>query len=250
MNQFDLSGRSAIVTGAAKGIGAAIAERFLRSGAAVALWDIDGDRVTETADRLGTHGEATAHIVDVTDPRAIAQATERCIATSGGVDILVNNAGTVGALGKVWEQPLENWEHMLRLNLTGPFLCCQALVEHMMGRGYGRIVNIASNAGKMGIPNNAPYAAAKAGVISLTKSLAKETAATGVLVNAICPGGVDTDLFTDLAPEYKAQIVSGVPMGRLVEADEVAALAAWLASEDCSFTTGAVHDITGGRADY
>ena len=250
MNRFDLAGRNAVVTGAAKGIGAAIARRFVESGAAVALWDVDAERVAATAAELDAIGEATANTVDVTDPRSIAQAAERCIAAFGHVDILVNNAGTVGTLGKVWEQPLENWERMLRLNLTGTFLCCQAFVEHMMANGYGRIVNIASNAGKMGVPNNAPYAASKAGVISLTKSLAKETAASGVLVNAICPGGANTDLFTGFPEAYRQQIVSGVPMGRLVEADEIAALAAWLASEECSFTTGATHDITGGRADY
>jgi NAD(P)-dependent dehydrogenase (short-subunit alcohol dehydrogenase family) len=250
VNQFDLRGRNAIVTGTAKGIGAAIGRRLLESGASVALWDIDAERLAEKVAQLEAVGEAAAHIVDVTDPRSINQAAERCIAAFGRVDILVNNAGTVGTLGKVWEQPLENWERMLWLNLTGTFLCCQALVEHMMAHGYGRIVNIASNAGKMGVQNNAPYAASKAGVISLTKSLAKETAATGVLVNAICPGGVNTDLFTGFPDSYKNQIGSGVPMGRLVEADKVAALAVWLASEDCSFTTGAVHDISGGRADY
>ncbi len=250
MNRFDLEGRAAIVTGGAKGIGAAIAERFLRSGARVAIWDIDGARLAETAARLGNIGEVTTDTVDVTDADAIAAGAARAIGAFGTVDILVNNAGTVGTLGKIWEQPLENWEFMLRLNLTGTFLCCQAFVTHMMDRGYGRIVNIASNAGKMGVPNNAPYAASKAGVISLTKTLAKETAATGVLVNAIAPGGANTDLFTNFPPEYKAQIEAGVPMGRLVEAGEIAALAAWLASEDCSFTTGAVHDISGGRADY
>lgn len=250
MNQFDLSGRSAVVTGAAKGIGAAIAERFLRSGARVVLWDVDAATLAGTAGRLGGLGEVTTDTVDVTDDKAIFAAAERAITGFGRVDILVNNAGTVGTLGKVWEQPLENWEFMLRLNLTGTFLCCQAFVEHMMANGYGRIVNIASNAGKMPVPNNAPYAASKAGVISLTKSLARETAAAGVLVNAICPGGANTDLFTGFPPEYRAQIESGVPMGRLVEANEIAALASWLASEDCSFTTGAVHDISGGRADY
>jgi 3-oxoacyl-[acyl-carrier protein] reductase len=250
MNQFDLAGRSAVVTGAAKGIGAAIAERYLRSGARVAIWDVDGARLADTAARLGNLGELTSDTVDVTDAAAIFAAAKRAIDGFGKVDILVNNAGTVGTLGKVWQQPLANWEFMLRLNLTGTFLCCQAFVEHMMANGYGRIVNIASNAGKMPVPNNSPYAASKAGVISLTKSLARETAATGVLVNAICPGGANTDLFTGFPPEYKAQVEAGVPMGRLVEASEIAALAAWLASEECSFTTGAVHDITGGRADY
>jgi 3-oxoacyl-[acyl-carrier protein] reductase len=250
VNRFDLDGRSAVVTGGARGIGAAIAERFLRSGAAVTIWDVDAARLAETAEKLHNLGAVTADTVDVTDADAITAAARRAIAGFGTVDILVNNAGTVGTLGKVWEQPLANWEFTLRLNLTGTFLCCRALVPHMIARGYGRIVNIASNAGKMGVPNNAPYAAAKAGVISLTKSLARETASTGVLVNAIAPGGANTDLFTGFPPEYKAQIEAGVPMGRLVEAGEIAALASWLASQECSFTTGAVHDISGGRADY
>ena len=146
--------------------------------------------------------------------------------------------------------PLENWERMLRLNLTSAFLCCRAIVPTMIGAGYGRVVNIASNAGKMGIRNNAGYAAVKAGMISLTKSLAKDAAKTGVLVNCITPGGANTELFDDLPPEYRAQIETAMELGRLVEPPEIAALAAWLASEDCSFSTGAVFDISGGRADY
>jgi 3-oxoacyl-[acyl-carrier protein] reductase len=168
----------------------------------------------------------------------------------GKIDILLNNAGAVGTLAPVWEQPIENWERMLRFNLTSTFLCCRTVVPAMIETGYGRIVNIASNAGKMGTRNNAAYAAAKAGVISLTKSLAKDAAKTGVLVNCITPGGANTELFDDLSAEYRAQIEDAMELGRLVEAPEIAALAAWLASEDCSFSTGAVFDISGGRADY
>ena len=177
-----------------------------------------------------------------------AQALSRQSIAIGG-DATVDSTA-VGAIAPVWQQPLENWERMLRLNLTGTFLCCRAIVPTMIDAGYGRIVNIASNAGKVGTRNNAGYAAAKAGVISLTKSLAKETAQTGVLVNAIAPGGTNTELFDDLSAEYRAAIVDGMELGRLLEPPEIAALAAWLASEDCSFSTGAVFDISGGRADY
>ncbi len=250
MNNIDLNGRTAIVTGGAKGIGFAIAERFLQSGARVMVWDIDQARLADATAILEKQGAVTADIVDVTDADAVSEAAARALDAMEKIDILVNNAGSVGTLAPVWEQPVENWERMLRLNLTSAFMCCQAIVPIMIETGYGRIVNIASNAGKMGIRNNAGYAAAKAGLISLTKSLAKDAAKTGVLVNCITPGGVNTELFDDLSAEYRAQVESAMELGRLVEPPEVAALAAWLASEDCSFSTGAAFDISGGRADY
>jgi NAD(P)-dependent dehydrogenase (short-subunit alcohol dehydrogenase family) len=250
MNAIDLEGRNAIVTGGAKGIGYAIAARCLASGARVSIWDIDAERMARAVADLDSGDRVRADTVDVTDEAAIAAGLERAIAAFGNVDIHVNNAGAVGTLARVWEQPVENWQRMLTLNLTSTFLCCRAVVPHMMANGYGRIVNIASNAAKMGIPSNAPYAAAKAGVASLTKSLAKETAGTGVLVNAIAPGGTNTELFDDLSDAYRNQITSAMPIGRLIEPDEVAALAAWAASEDCSGTTGFVFDISGGRSDY
>lgn len=249
MNQFDLKGRHAVVTGGAKGIGLAIVQRALESGAKVSVWDIDTERMDTELGALATDG-VRGDKVDVTDPEAITAGLDRAIAAFGNVDIFVNNAGVVGTLAKIWEQPVENWERMLKLNLTSAFLCCRAIAPHMMENGYGRIVNIASNAGKMGTPNNSPYAAAKAGVISLTKTLAKETAKTGVLVNAVAPGGANTELFDVLSDEYRAQIESGMALGRLVNPDEVAAITVWAMSEDCSFTTGAVFDISGGRADY
>jgi NAD(P)-dependent dehydrogenase (short-subunit alcohol dehydrogenase family) len=249
MNKIDLEGRHAIVTGGAKGIGLAIVKRALASGARVSVWDIDTARLDRELAALGSD-HLRGDGVDVTDPGAIAGGLERAIAAFGKVDIFVNNAGVVGTLAKIWEQPLENWERMLKLNLTSTFLCCQAITPHMMENGYGRIVNIASNAAKMGTPNNSPYAAAKAGVVSLTKTLAKETAKTGVLVNAVAPGGANTELFDVLSDEYRTQIEGGMALGRLVEPDEVAAIAAWAMSEDCAFTTGAVFDISGGRADY
>jgi len=250
MNTIDLTGRSAIVTGAAKGIGYAIAERFLRSGATVTAWDIDQARLDNAVAALAALGPVSADRVDVTDADAVAAAAKRALAAMGRIDILVNNAGAVGTLGPVWEQPIENWERMLRLNATSAFLCCRAIVPAMIAAGYGRIVNIASNAGKMGVRNNAGYAAGKAALVSLTKSLAKDAAKTGVLVNCVTPGGANTELFDNLAPHYRAQIETAMELGRLVEPPEVAALAAWLASEDCSFSTGAVFDISGGRADY
>ena len=250
MNNIDLNGRTAIVTGGAKGIGYAIAERFLRSGASVTVWDIDQARLADAAKKLSNGGPVSTDVVDVTDPDSVSAGTARALAAMGKIDILVNNAGAVGTIAPVWEQPVENWERMLKLNLTGPFLCCRAVVPAMIAAGYGRVVNIASNAGKVGIRNNSPYAAAKAGVVSLTKSLSKDTAKTGVLVNCITPGGANTELFDNLAADYRTTIEQGMELGRLVEPPEIAALAAWLASEDCSFSTGAAFDISGGRADY
>lgn len=250
MNNIDLNGRTAIVTGGAKGIGYAITDRLLRSGATVTVWDINESRLSEAAATLTNSGTVATDVVDVTDVDAVTAATARALSGMGKIDILVNNAGAVGTIAPVWEQPVENWQRMLTLNLTGPFLCCRAVVPSMIEAGYGRIVNIASNAGKVGIRNNCGYAAAKAGVISLTKSLSKDTAKTGVLVNAIAPGGANTELFDDLDENYRQTIVDGMELGRLLEPTEVAALAAWLASEDCSFSTGATFDISGGRADY
>lgn len=250
MNNIDLNGRTAIVTGGAKGIGYAITDRLLRSGATVTVWDINESRLSEAAATLTNSGTVATDVVDVTDVDAVTAATARALSGMGKIDILVNNAGAVGTIAPVWEQPVENWQRMLTLNLTGPFLCCRAVVPSMIEAGYGRIVNIASNAGKVGIRNNSGYAAAKAGVISLTKSLSKDTAKTGVLVNAIAPGGANTELFDDLDENYRQTIVDGMELGRLLEPTEVAALAAWLASEDCSFSTGATFDISGGRADY
>ena len=250
MNKIDLNQRTAIVTGGAKGIGYAITERLIKSGANVMVWDIDSDRLNETEGLLRTHGKILVETVDVTDLAAISSASKKSLEILGKIDILINNAGAVGTLAPVWEQPLENWERMLRLNLTSAFMCCQIIVPYMIESGYGRIVNIASNGGKIGIKNNCGYAAAKAGLISLTKSLSKETAKTGVLVNCITPGGANTELFDNLSIQYRSTIEEGMELGRLVEPFEVAALAAWLSSEECSFSTGAAFDISGGRADY
>ncbi|MGB0572660.1 MAG: SDR family NAD(P)-dependent oxidoreductase [Alphaproteobacteria bacterium] len=250
MNQIDLNDRHAIVTGGAKGIGQAIAARALASGARMTIWDIDVARTDQTIKELGGGGGLRADMVDVTDPDAITRGLEDAIAAFGKVDILVNNAGSVGTVANLWEQPVENWQRMLTLNLTSAFLCCRAVAPHMIENGYGRIVNIASNAGKMATLQNSPYAAAKAGLISITKTLAKESAGTGLLVNAVAPGGANTELFDGLPEAYAQQIASAMPLNRLIEPEEIAALAVWAASEDCSGTTGFVFDISGGRADY
>lgn len=250
MNQIDLNDRHAIVTGGAKGIGQAIAARALASGARVTIWDIDVGRTDQTIKELGAGDNLRGDRIDVTDPDAITRGLDDAIKAFGKVDILVNNAGSVGTVANLWEQPVENWQRMLTLNLTSAFLCCRAVTPHMIENGYGRIVNIASNAGKMATPQNSPYAAAKAGLISITKTLAKETARTGVLANAVAPGGANTELFDGLPEAYAQQIAAAMPLNRLIEPEEIAALAVWAASEDCSGTTGFVFDISGGRADY
>ena len=250
MNQIDLNDRHAIVTGGAKGIGQAIAARALASGARVTIWDIDVGRTDQTIKELGAGDNLRGDRIDVTDPDAITRGLDDAVAAFGKVDILVNNAGSVGTVANLWEQPVENWQRMLTLNLTSAFLCCRAVAPHMIENGYGRIVNIASNAGKMATLQNSPYAAAKAGLISITKTLAKEAAQTGVLVNAVAPGGANTELFDGLPEAYAQQIAAAMPLNRLIEPEEIAALAVWAASEDCSGTTGFVFDISGGRADY
>ena len=250
MNKLDLIDRTAVVTGGAKGIGLAIANRFIHSGANVIIWDIDKNRLRQSVELLDNKESVKTEVVDVTAKQSIEAATSKVLEAENKIDILVNNAGAVGTLAPVWEQPIENWEKMLRLNLTSAFMCCQSIVPSMISKKYGRVVNIASNAGKIGIKNNSGYAAAKAGLISLTKSLSKEVAKTGVLVNCITPGGANTELYDNLSGEYRSRIEAGMELGRLVEPEEIAALAAWLASEECSFSTGAAFDISGGRADY
>ena len=233
MNQLDFKGRTAVVTGGMQGIGAAIAKRLEASGAKVAIWDLDaGDRV------------------DVADPASVAAATERTLKALGRIDVLVNNAGIAGMNKPTVDYPVEEWERVLRVNLTSQFLCCRAVAPHMVKAGYGRIVNIASVAGKEGNPNAVAYSASKAGVISLTKSLGKELAQTGVVVNCVTPAAAKTAIFDQMTEQHINYMLSKIPMNRFVLVDEVAALVCWLASEDCSFSTGGVFDISGGRATY
>ena len=234
MNQIDLNKRVAIVTGGLIGIGAAIAKRLEASGARVRIWDV-GDK---------------SDPVDVTDLKAIERATAKAMAELGRIDILVNNAGIAGPTMPVVEYPVAEWQRVIDIDLNGPFLCCRAVVPHMVKAKYGRIVNIASIAGKEGNPNAAAYAAAKGGVIAFTKALGKELAQTGVLVNCVTPAAAQTAILDQVTPEFAKFMLSKIPMGRFVKVEEIAALACWLASEDCSFSTGAVFDISGGRATY
>ena len=246
MNQIDLAGRSAIVTGGARGIGRAITERFVSSGAKVAIWDVDGRMAEETAKLL----HQTAVQVDVTDEASVNAALQKSEAAIGPVDILVTSAAITGPNLTVAEYPAEDWRQVLDIDLTGPFLCSKAVVPGMMARNYGRIVHIASVAGKEGNPNASAYSAAKAGVIALTKSLGKELANTGIRVNCITPAAVKTDMFAQMTEQHIGYMLAKIPMGRFGLVEEMAALVAWLASEECSFSTGAVFDLSGGRATY
>ncbi|MDE2379930.1 SDR family NAD(P)-dependent oxidoreductase [Bradyrhizobium sp.] len=248
MNKIDLNGRCAVVTGGAQGFGRAIAARFVASGARVAIWDFDAALAEKTAREIG--GDVRVVKVDVTDPAAAEQARDATLAAFGRIDILVNNAGVAGINKTVWETDLEEWRKVLHINLDGPFICCKAIVPTMLKQKYGRIVNIASIAGKEGNPNAAHYSASKAGLIALTKSLGKELAAHDILVNAVTPAAARTAIFDQMTQQHIDFMLSKIPKGRFVLVEELAAMVAWLASEDCAFSTGAVFDISGGRATY
>ena len=250
MNRIDLAGRAAIVTGAARGIGYAVAERLLQSGAKVALWDRDAPALADAGAALATSGEVAMAVADVSDAAALEAAFAAAVADFGKVDILVNNAGITGPNHKTWEYPPEEFRRVIEVDLVGVFLCCRAATPHMIANRYGRIVNIASIAGKDGNPNAVAYSAAKAGVIALTKSLGKELATAGVMVNCVTPAAARTDIFAQMTQQHIDFMLSKIPMNRFVETAEIAALVAWLASEECSFSTGAAFDISGGRAVY
>ena len=250
MNQLDLKGRVAIVTGGARGIGCAIAKRALQSGAAVALWDVDQERLASTELEFRSDGIVSAERVDITDEQSVASATAATIARHGHIDVLVNNAGIAGGNGLTWELDPTLWRRVIDVNLIGCFLVCRAVIPHLLSNGYGRIVNVASIAGKEGNPTASHYSASKAGVIGLTKSLGKELATRNILVNCVTPAAANTEIFAQMTPEHIDYMRSKIPMARFVEVDEIAALICWLASEDCSFSTGGVFDISGGRATY
>lgn len=247
MTATSLQGRVAIVTGGARGIGLAVAERLLADGARVALWDADAAALEIAARRLD--GVLTSP-VDVTDPASVEAARDAVTDRFGGFDIVVNSAGIAGPTVPTLDYPLDHWRRVVDVNLTGTFLVCKLLAPTMVGRDWGRIVNIASLAGKEGTPNAAAYSASKAGVIAFTKSLAKELAATGVLVNSVAPAALDTEMVKNMSPEHVRIMVSKSPLGRLGTAEECAALVAWLCSPECSFSTGAAFDLSGGRAVY
>jgi 2-dehydro-3-deoxy-L-rhamnonate dehydrogenase (NAD+) len=250
MNQLDLDGRVAIITGGAQGIGYATAERMLLSGATVVLWDVDVALLEKGREALSALGSVDATVVELTDDGAVTAATGQVMRSHGRIDILVNNAGITGGNGTTWELAPEVWRRVLEVNLVAPYLTCRAVVPQMLQRGYGRIVNVASIAGKEGNPNASHYSASKAGLIALTKSLAKELARQGVLVNAITPAAAKTAIFEQMSDQHIGFMLSKIPMGRFLHVNEVAALIGWLASEECSFSTGAVFDISGGRATY
>ncbi|HVL71473.1 MAG TPA: SDR family NAD(P)-dependent oxidoreductase [Beijerinckiaceae bacterium] len=248
MNQIDLNGHVAIVTGGAQGIGKAIVERLAASGATVEIWDLDGDLARETAEGIGATVHARA--VDVTDADAVTDAAKAFEGVHGPVDILVTSAGIAGPTKKTWEYPLDAWQRVMRINVDGTFHCCRAVVPSMIAQNYGRIVTIASIAGKEGNPNATPYSASKAAVIALTKSLGKELAAYDIAVNTITPAAARTRIFDQISQEHIDYMLSKIPRGRFLETREAAAMVAWLCSAENSFTTGAVFDLSGGRATY
>ena len=253
MNTISIEGRTAVVTGAARGIGYAIARRLRRSGAHVAAWDIPGAALDDAVELLrGTegHGEVVAIGADIADAGSVNRAVAATLDALSSIDILINNAGISGPNHRLWEYSIDDWRRVIDVNLVGSFLVSRATIPTMIDNGYGRIVNIASVAGKEGNPNASAYSASKAGLINLTKSLGKELVRTGVIVNCVTPSAVRTTIFDQMTEEHVNYMLSKIPMERFGEPDEVAALVAWLASEDCSFSTGATFDLSGGRATY
>jgi 3-oxoacyl-[acyl-carrier protein] reductase len=251
VNRIQLDGRRAVVTGGGQGIGRAIAERLLASGAAVALWDRDRPLAEATRDALAGKGPVVAIAVDVTDlPAVEAAARETREALGGGIDILVNNAGIAGPNHPLWEYPPDAWREVIEIDLNAVFYCCRAIVPQMIAGKYGRICNVASIAGKEGNPSASAYAAAKAGVIALTKALGKELATHDIAVNCITPAAARTRIFDQITQEFVDYMLAKIPRGRFVKVEEIAAMVAWLVSDENSFTTGAVFDLSGGRATY
>ena len=251
MNQLDLKGRHAVITGGASGIGFAIAQRMLASGASVTLWDRDDAAMKTATTSLGalSPDAVRAVSVDVTNQASVQSAVQQTLKL-GNIDILVNSAGITGPNVKLWDYSLADWEQVMAINLNGVFLCCREVVPHMRTRNYGRVVNIASVAGKEGNPNASAYSASKAAVIALTKSLGKEMADTGVRVNCVTPAAVKTAMFDQMTPEHIAFMLSKIPMARFGTVEEIAAMVTWLSTEECSFSTGAVFDLSGGRSTY
>ncbi|HEX8740737.1 MAG TPA: SDR family NAD(P)-dependent oxidoreductase [Casimicrobiaceae bacterium] len=248
MNQLDFRNRRAVVTGGAAGIGLAVARRLAAGGARVALWDRDSAALVDACAHVGA--DALAMLVDVTRVDAVEAATSRTETALGGIDVLVCSAGITGPNATTWDYPVDAWREVFDVNVHGLFYCNRAVVPVMRRSGYGRIVNIASIAGKEGNPNASAYSASKAAVIALTKSLGKELASTGIRANCVTPAAVRTAIFDQMSPQHIEFMLSKIPLGRFGGADEVASLVCWLASEECSFSTGAVFDLSGGRATY
>jgi 3-oxoacyl-[acyl-carrier protein] reductase len=248
MNRYDFTDRKAVVTGGAAGIGLAVATRLIAGGATVALWDRDRDALARAALALGA--SPSTYVVDVADAQSVADVAKRTSDALGSIDVLVCSAGITGPNVDTWSYPIEDWRRVFDINLHGVFHCNRAVVPIMRKGGYGRIVNIASIAGKEGNPNASAYSASKAAVIGLTKSLGKELATTNIRVNCVAPAAVRTALFEQMTQQQIDYMLSKIPMGRFGTVDEIAALVCWLASDDCSFTTGAAFDASGGRATY
>jgi len=250
VNQIDLNNRHAVVTGGAQGIGLSVATRLLGSGASVSIWDYDRAVLEAAIQRLESAGDVSAEVVDISDVASVDRAVESTIGKHRKIDILVANAGIAGPNHKTWEYPVEEWQRVVNVNLLGVFYCCRAILPHMLRENYGRIVNVASVAGKEGNPNASAYSASKAAVIALTKSLGKETATSNIAVNCISPAAARTRIFDQMSQEHIDYMLSKIPRGRFLEVDEVSAMVAWLVSEENSFTTAAVFDLSGGRATY
>ena len=250
MNQIDLKNRKAVVTGGAQGIGLAIAERLLKSGASVSLWDRDESLLMETSDSLSLKGKVEPVVMDVTDLKSVRNAAEKTEELLGAIEVLVCNAGIAGPTAKIWEYPPEEWQQVIDIDLTGVFNCLHVVSPMMIDQNYGRIVNVASVAGKDGNPNAAPYSAAKAGVIALTKSLGKELAGYDIAVNCITPAAAKTRIFDQISEDHIQYMLSKIPRNRFLKVEEAASMVAWLCSEENSFTTGGVFDLSGGRSTY
>lgn len=248
MNQLDFTGRHAVVTGGATGLGYGIAQRLIASGGSVSLWDRNEAAAIEAARTLGPKAFAVG--VEVTQQASVAKAVATTLTQSPRIDALVNSAGITGPNTKLWDYPVDAWREVMEVNITGVFICCREVAAQMRQQNYGRIVNIASVAGKDGNPNASAYSASKAAVIALTKSLGKELADTGVRVNCVTPAAVKTSIFDQMSAEHIAFMLSKIPMGRFGTVEEVAAMVGWLCTEDCSFSTGATFDLSGGRSTY
>jgi 2-dehydro-3-deoxy-L-rhamnonate dehydrogenase (NAD+) len=250
MNRIDLEGRAVVITGGARGIGYAVAQRALNSGASVALWDVDAERLESSRAELAELGKVSAAVVELTDEASVNKAVEQTLAAHGSIDVLINCAGITGGNGTTWELEPDVWRRVIDVNLIGPYLTCRAVVPQMLKQGYGRIVNIASVAGKEGNPNASHYSASKAGLIGLTKSLGKELATKNILVNAVTPAAAKTEIFASMSQQHIDYMLSKIPMNRFLLPEEAASLILWLSSEDCAFSTGSVFDLSGGRATY
>jgi 3-oxoacyl-[acyl-carrier protein] reductase len=250
MNDIDLRGRRAVITGGAEGFGRAVAERFLRSGAAVSLWDVNRELVADTGRELSALGQVHTAIADISNRGQIEAAVASTTGQLGGIDVLIANAGLTGPNAPTWEYPPDEWRRVVDVNLVGTFYCCRAVAPIMLRQNYGRIVMISSVAGKDGNPNASAYSAAKAGIIALTKSLGKELASANIAVNCVTPAAARTRIFEQMSDAHIQYMLSKIPRGRFLEVQELASLVAWLASEENSFSTGAVWDLSGGRSTY